>query len=157
RCATKLAPSHTAAVLKKSFPNLKWGVTPLPYIKTPITHNGSQSFVVAAKTKKAKEAKAFVKFATSKEESLKQLQDTFRPPVRKSLAGQYEASKDPVLALNIDTLRKWGQARPATAGFSEYNTVTAKMLADIANGAPVADTVKKGAQDVDAQLAKYKK
>lgn len=156
RCATKIAPADTASVLKKSYPNLKWGVTPLPFIKTPITHNGSQSYVVAAKTKNAKEARAFVRFAAGKEESLKQLQDTFRPPVRKSLVGQYEASKDPVLALNIDTLRKWGQARPATAGFSEYNTVTAKMFADLASGAPVADTVRKTAKDVDAQLAKYK-
>ena len=79
------------------------------------------------------------------------------PPVRRSLAAAYEAAKDPALGLNIDTLRKWGQARPATAGFSEYNTITAKMFADIANGAPVAETVRKAAQDVDAQLAKYKK
>jgi fructooligosaccharide transport system substrate-binding protein len=157
RCATKIAPAGQAAVLRKSFPNLKWGVAPVPYVKTPFTHNGSQSYVVAAKSKQAKAARAFVRFAASKEESLKQLQETFQPPVRKSLAGQYEASKDPVLALNIDTLRKWGQSRPATAGFNEYNTITAKMFADIANGAPVADTVRKTAKDVDAQLAKYKK
>jgi fructooligosaccharide transport system substrate-binding protein len=157
RCATKIAPAGQAAILRKSFPNLKWGVAPVPYVKTPITHNGSQSYVVAAKTRQARAARAFVRFAASREDSLRQLQDTFQPPVRKSLAGQYEASKDPVLLLNIDTLRKWGQSRPATAGFNEYNTITAKMFADIANGAPVADTVKKTAKDVDAQLAKYKK
>jgi ABC-type glycerol-3-phosphate transport system substrate-binding protein len=144
-------------VLTKQFPNLKWGVTPLPYVKTPITHTGSQSYAVAAKTRHPKEAKAFVRFAVSKEQSLIQLQDTFRPPARKSLAGQYPASNEPALMLNIDTLRKWGQARPATAGFSEYNTVTAKMFADLANGAPVEERVREAAREVDAQLAKYKK
>lgn len=157
RCATKIAPGDTAAVLAKQFPNLKWGVTPLPYVKTPIVHTGSQSFVVAAKSKAPKEAKAFVRFAVSKEQSIIQLQDTNRPPARKSLAGQYPAAKEPVMLLNIDTLRKFGQARPATAGFSEYNTVTAKLFADLANGAPVAERVKETARDVDAQLAKYKK
>lgn len=157
RCATKIAPAETAAVLKARFPNLKWGVTPLPYIKTPITHSGSQSYVVAAKTKNPSQAKAFVKFAISKEESLKVLDATYRPPARKSLAGQYPASKEPALALNIQTLAMWGQARPATPGFSEYNTVTAKLFADLANGANVADRVKETAKEVDAQLAKYKK
>ena len=157
RCATKISPADTAATLTTSFPTLKWGVTPLPYIKTPITHNGSQSYVVAAKTKYPKEAKAFVRFATSKEQSLIFLQAVGRPAVRKSLAGQYPATKEPALALNIDTLSKWGQARPATAGFSEYNTVTAKMFADLANGAPAAERVRQAAKEVDAQLAKYKK
>lgn len=157
RCATKITTADAAAALATSFPNLKWGVTPLPYIKTPITHNGSQSYVVAAKTKYAKEAKAFVRFATTKEQSLTFLQAVGRPAVRKSLADAYPATKEPALALNIDTLGKWGQARPATAGFSEYNAVTAKMFADIANGAPVAASVKQAAKDVDAQLAKYKK
>jgi fructooligosaccharide transport system substrate-binding protein len=159
RCATKIAPADTAALLTKQFPNLKWGVAPLPYLKTPIVHTGSQSYVVAAKTKHPKEAKAFVRFAVSKEQALIQAQDTFRPPARKSVAELFaaSASKEPAMLLNLDTIGKWGQARPATAGFSEYNTVTAKMFADLANGAPVEERVTQAAKEVDAQLAKYKK
>lgn len=157
RCATKIAPADTAAVLTKQFPALRWAVTPFPYVHTPIVHTGSQSFVVPAKSAHPKEARAFARFAVSKEQSITQLQETYRPPARKSLAGQYPASKDPVLALNIDTLQKWGQARPATAGFSEYNTITAKLFADLASGSPVQDRVKQAAREVDVQLAKYKK
>jgi hypothetical protein len=34
RCATKIAPADTAAVLGKQFSGLKWGVTPFPYLTT---------------------------------------------------------------------------------------------------------------------------
>ena len=36
-----MSPGHTAGRLTSEFPDLNWGVTPLPYFNTPITHTGS--------------------------------------------------------------------------------------------------------------------
>jgi hypothetical protein len=55
----------------------------------------------------------------------------------------------------METLVSWGQPRPQTPAFREYDQLMVTMLNDIAKGAPVADTVGATVPKVDAALAKY--
>ncbi|MBK8021841.1 MAG: hypothetical protein IPK19_10560 [Chloroflexi bacterium] len=76
-------------------------------------------------------------------------------PQRASVLERFPAFAEPPLKLFIDTIRQWAVPRPLTPGYSEYDAIYETLLADVATGAPVEDTVNAAAQAIDAQLAKY--
>lgn len=137
-------------------PNIKWGVIPCPYHKTPIVHTDSYHLGVSAYSSRGEEAAKLVSFMTETENSLSMAREQFVIPQRASALEQYAEFQQEPLSIFVDTVKKWAQPRPLTPGYTEFDTVYTLALIDIAQGAPVKETIDEAASKIDTQLAKYK-
>lgn len=142
-------------VVKDQNPDIEIGVMPVPYHRTPIVHTDSFHIGVSAFSNSIDEAAALVAYLTSPEGSFSMASDQGVIPQRASVLERFPDFAEPPLKLFIDTIRQWAVPRPLTPGYSEYDAIYETLLADIATGAPVEDTVNAAAEAIDAQLAKY--
>lgn len=131
----------------------KWGITPLPYVKTPVVFASSVTIGVSGKTKHPAEAAAFLNFVSSKEQSLA---DTRRhgtlPPRLSVLQALPEYTTDPQRKIFVDALRQWGQAPPSTTAFTPYATLLSGALHDIALGADPQARMNQAVSEIDQAL-----
>lgn len=136
----------TATTLNTSFPDLEWGLMPLPYFKTPITHTSGFAYSISAKTKCPELAKDFVKFACS-EEGIKIYFETSGSDLLSLIdfaENHPEYYEEDYQQFFIRNLQEYGQARPQTPAYTIYNAVIGfDLFEDIAKGADIESTVKK--------------
>ncbi len=158
QAATYFAIPPTGSVLDKNFPDLNWGVMPLPYLKTPITHTGSFAPTVSAKSDNPEEAKEFVRFFTSGEGYMVYHSVTPIIPGRKSLQAQIPELQEGYLKLLFDEVVDWGVSRPGGPAHSIFNQIIAQdMMINIALGGDIEETVAAAVAEADAQLAQFKR
>ena len=142
--------------LQANYPDFKYGIAPLPFIKTPISHTGSLHYAVSAKTKDLQVAAELVKFMGNGPNSLLMFKNLQQLPGSKyalAHAGVYDTYPR---KLYMDTLNQWGQIRPYTVGYQEYDAAANTALQDLTTGVnSVPDRIHELAKDIDAQLAKY--
>ncbi|MFH2115738.1 MAG: extracellular solute-binding protein, partial [Spirochaetota bacterium] len=109
----------TANELRKNFPDLEWGLMPLPYFKTPLTHTGDFTYAVSNKSKAGMAAKAFVRFAGSDEGILAYFGASGSNMVSRigfsDRHPEYYAEEHQKFFSRI--LETYGEARPATPGY----------------------------------------
>jgi len=115
--------------------------------------------VISRDTKNKDEAALFLRFAASDEGAA--IWEANAPGymmwTRKSLVDKNPDFKKMPMSLIFDELFQWGQPRPLTAGFTEYNEVVVRGTKDIIqSGLPVKDTVAQMVIDIDKALARYK-
>ncbi len=146
-----LSSAHT---LKNTFPDLEWGIMPMPYFRTPITHTGGFTYAVSAKTKNPIVAKDFVKFAGSFE-GIKAYFDASGSDLisRTDFAEQYpQYFEDPYQQTFSYILNNYGQTRPTTPAYVLYNSIMGfNLFLDLAAGAEVEQTVKEKIKEFEAQ------
>jgi maltose-binding protein MalE len=112
-------------------------------------------YVVTTKTKYKDEAGAFVKFISNEENSQAWFEKDQQLPVRKSILNGAKIYETLPNKLFMETLINWGQPRPQTPAFREYDQLVVTMHDDLSKGAPVAETVRATVPKIDAVLAKY--
>lgn len=156
QAATMISFAAWGSVLNANFPDLNWGVMPLPYEKTHIVHLGEFVPVVSEKGKNVQAAKDFVKFLASAEGVLAYNEATTMLPVRQSLVSQLPAFQEYPLKIFSDQMAAWGVPRPMTVGHAIYNRIFGQMMVDIAQGADIDSTVANAVMEIDAQLEQYK-
>jgi ABC-type glycerol-3-phosphate transport system substrate-binding protein len=151
-----LQTSYLAGNLAATPPNFAWGITPVPYITTPIVHTGDVVLAVSAKTKHPAEASQFaVDLGIGKEGLAWVAQNKSFPSITSALSDpQFSYLKDEPLSVLYDELIKWGQPRPPSTHFVEYDQLVSKGLQDIALGADPASTLKSTTQKVDSALSR---
>jgi len=159
KAATHMAIPVIGAVLNNNFPDLNWGVMPVPYFKTPLTHTGSFAPVVAAKSDNPEEAKLFTDYFVSKEGLLTYHEVTSILPGRTSLQEELpELQGDGYLAFLYNSAIEQGVARPGGPAHSIFNKVIAvSMMRDIALGGDIDETVAAAIAEAEAQMAQFKK
>ena len=141
---TMISFMATANIFNTQFPDLEWGVMPLPYFVTPITHTSGFAYSVSARTQCPNLAKDFVKFACS-DEGIKLYFDTSGSDLLSRIGWAeehpeyYEADYQKFFAENLEL---YGAARPKTQAYTIYNQVMGfDMFIDLALGADVESTV----------------
>jgi ABC-type glycerol-3-phosphate transport system substrate-binding protein len=143
--------------LQGNYKGFNYGIAPLPFIKTPISHTGSLHYTVATKTAHPAEAAAVVRFMGSWQNSLMMFESTQRVPGSKMALAHADVYRTYPRKLFKDTLERWGVVRPKTIGYRELDLGVSTALSDLISGAPnVASRIKQMAGDIDDQLAKYK-
>lgn len=134
----------TANLFNTSFPELEWGVMPLPYFKTPITHTSGFAYSISAKTKCPELAKAFVEFAGS-EEGIQIYFETSGPDLLSRIGFEQshpEYYQEDYQQFFVKNLQAYGEARPKTPAYTIYNAVIGfDLFEDLAKGANVEKTV----------------
>jgi ABC-type glycerol-3-phosphate transport system substrate-binding protein len=115
----------------------KWGVTPLPYLTSPIVHSGSLTIAIGAKTTHVAQALDFVKFlATNSQQEQMLPQDGYLPVVGSLYKTIPELSSYP-WDIFVDQLRAYGEPRPKTPHYVQFSTLFTNTMRDIADGVNV--------------------
>jgi ABC-type glycerol-3-phosphate transport system substrate-binding protein len=143
------------SIMDQVFPEFNWGVLPLPYLKTPITHTGGWTLVIAAKSRHIDEAKEFSRFVSSPEGVSLYYELSSVMPARQSLLTSLPAFSEGPLELFRDELLEWGHPRPEGPGHPVYGTIVGKLMTDIANGVDIEAAVTAAVQEGDLQLRQF--
>ena len=113
----------------------KWGVTPMPYAVTPIVHTGSITLGVTAKSTHKDEAAKFVLAMSTGPIAEDLARNTHILPVMKSLYAKFPELGQYPYKIFADELAQWGEPRPPSPHFAQYDKVVSDALRDIAYGA----------------------
>lgn len=149
-----LVPSWYIGALEGANVKFKWGVTPMPYFRTPVVHMGSTALGVSSKTEHADEAEEFVMFISSEEEQIRRMKDGFVGnwfPVLQSLYASPELKKYP-LSVFTEELADWSQPRPLTPYYVQYDDTVTKALNNIALGSDPAESLDDAAETFEASI-----
>lgn len=147
-------PLYNAPILKAR-PDIDLATAPVPYMRTPIIHTGSFAWLVNRQTAKMNDAKLFVKFMGSATGSDVVARGWTSPPIRRSMISDRPEFSEGPLKLFVDALTAWSVVRPKTPGFSELDTIWARLEADIVAGGDVRSLADDAATRIDAQLRRY--
>lgn len=154
--ATMPAFAGWGAILDMAFPDLNWGVMPLPYFVTPITHTGSMCPAVSANAAHPEEAMEFASYIGGPEGITTMVNALHDLPARMSVLAQSQEYQSGYLKIFADEFIEWGQPRPVTPGYTIYDTVIGRMMSDIAMGADIESTVASAVEELDTQLAQFR-
>ena len=127
----------TANLLNSQFPELEWGLMPLPYFVTPLTHTSGFAYSVSAKTKCPDLAKDFVRFACSDEGIMIFFDASGTDLLSKAgFADEHpEYYTEDYQKFFQKNLEMYGEARPKTQAYTIYNQVLGfDMFIDLALG-----------------------
>jgi fructooligosaccharide transport system substrate-binding protein len=121
--------------LQKNDPGFKWGVTPLPYFRTPIVHTGSTTLAVMAKSRHPDEAANFVVAISTGAFELAYAKQARIIPPEKSIYSQMDELRIYPTSIFDQEVRDWGHPRPISPHSAQYDKVVTDALRDIAYGA----------------------
>ncbi len=149
-----LDTSYFIAGLVNNDPGFKWGVTPMPYAKTPIVHTGSITLGVMAKSRHKDEAAKFaVDLSTGKAaEEFARVQRIL--PVLKSVYPKIPELQQYPLNIFAQQLLQWGHPRPPSAKFAQYDKIVTDALRDIAYGADPKTRLDQAARTLQPILSR---
>ena len=144
----------TVAPLVGPFDKLpfKAGVSPSPYFVTPIVHNGAVNIAVAAKSKHTKLA-ATAAVAMASGDLLTEWANANNaiPPTQSSIDDSTVLT-DPGNKMMLDELQKWGQPRPVTPKYGQYDSYLATALQSIAQGSDPKEALDQAVEQIDPLL-----
>ncbi|WP_158437710.1 extracellular solute-binding protein [Naasia lichenicola] len=149
-----LQTSYLAGNLAATPPDFEWGITPVPYITTPIVHTGDVVLAVSSKTEHPEAAAKFAIDLGIGEEGLAWVASNKSFPSITTTDSQFDYLKDPPLSILNDELVEWGQPRPPSTHFVEYDQLVSEGLRDIAFGADPASALNDTVSKVDDALAR---
>jgi ABC-type glycerol-3-phosphate transport system substrate-binding protein len=157
KAAAAIGSESIIGNLKRNYKSFNYGIAPLPFLKTPLSHTGSLHYTVASKTKHPAEAAALVKFMANGPNSLMMFEFLQQVPGSKYALANADVYKRYPRKLLRDTLEQWGVVRPKTVGYNELDLGVGTALADLTTGvSDVPARIRQMTQSIDAQLAKYK-
>lgn len=131
-----------------------WGVTAAPYFKTPIVHTGSVTIGVMARAAHPVEAAKAVVALSTGQILLDYVTATKRIPVLKSLVAQMPSLNEYPWTIPVGEITQWGQPRPPTPHFTQYNLYVTDALRDIAYGSDVKQALDKAVSQIQPLLGK---
>lgn len=138
--------------LEDANPDFEWDVAPLPYFETPIVHTGAVTIGVMANAENA-EVAAEVVAGMGSTDVLSDLSSQRRliPALRSSI-DQVDHLEDHPESLFVDQIEEWGQPRPLTVNFTEYNEYVQDALRDTAYGSDAEATLDRAVDQLDPIL-----
>lgn len=119
----------------------QWGVTPLPYFKTPITQTGSETIVVSKSTKHVAASVAFADYVLGPVGDLMDVKIDDGMPVIKNLYSEIPAWNKYPLNIFYQELVHWGYPRPPSCHFLQYDQIMTSTLRNIAYGGSVSSNL----------------
>jgi fructooligosaccharide transport system substrate-binding protein len=149
-------PDVAFSSIAEKAPKMNWGVTPHPYFVAPIVQTDSYHLGVPANSPHGDQAAELIKSMASKENAVILAETQKAIPMRKSAIPHLDYLAEANYKVFTDTVSQWGTPRPLTPGFSEYDTVYAQLLSNIATGGDIKSLVPTAVEQIDTQLARYK-
>ncbi|MGN6502342.1 MAG: ABC transporter substrate-binding protein [Pseudolysinimonas sp.] len=151
-----LQTSYLAGNLAATPPSFDWGITPVPYITTPITQTGDMVLAVSSKTEHPEAAAKFaIDLGIGAEGLAWVASNKSFPSITTAIDDpQFSYLKEQPLSVLYDEIVQWGQPRPPSTHFVEYDQLVSKGLQDIAFGADPKKSLDDLVSQVDAALSR---
>ncbi|TBL73887.1 extracellular solute-binding protein [Paenibacillus thalictri] len=144
----------TSFVLNSKYPNIKYGVMPLPKGEKHFGSSGGWNVGIYAKAKNPDAAWKIINAMTGKEGHKKFTQTfNFMPSRKSSLEARADLNQYP-LSLAKEMMNT-SRARPVTPAYAEISPIFADMMSAVAYGGNVRELANKAADDIDKVLKKY--
>jgi len=154
RACFDLQTSYLAGNLAATPPDFEWGITPVPYITTPIVHTGDVTLAVSANTEHPEAAAKFAIDLGIGEEGLAWVASNRSFPSITSAESEFDYLDELPLSVLNEQLVQWGQPRPPSTHFVEYDQLVSEGLRNIAFGADPSSELEDTVEKVDAALAR---
>ena len=154
--ATMLGDDWTLGDLANREGGFNWGVTPIPAFETRLTHTGSDSVGISAKTEHPAEAAAYLIYIHNTENLLEYWDLSRGMPARVSLYDELPLYSDRPYSLFFEEVTQIGVPRPSTPGWQEFEVIMNTAIRDIGLGGDVEAILNQAAENIDMQLEKYK-
>jgi ABC-type glycerol-3-phosphate transport system substrate-binding protein len=129
-----LETSYFMADMAKANPSFKWGVTPMPYLHSPIVHTGSITLGVSSRSRHPAEAVKWVMDVSTGAIALEYTHREHVLPALKSVAAKLPELNQYPLSIFNQELVEWGYPRPPSPHFAQYDKIVTDALRDIAYG-----------------------
>ncbi|TVY11280.1 extracellular solute-binding protein [Paenibacillus cremeus] len=146
----------TSYALKTKYPDLKFGVMPLPKGEKQYGSSGGWNVGISAKTKVPDAAWKVVHALTGKEGHKKFAEMFNFIPSRKSALDSIPTLKEYPFNLAREQMLN-ARARPVTPAYAEISPIFAEMMSAIAYGGNPTELANKAADNIDKVLSKYAK
>ncbi|MBO9196725.1 extracellular solute-binding protein [Rhizobium sp. 16-449-1b] len=143
-------PAAGSALIKD--PKIEWGITPIPYFKTPIVHTGSTTIGATARSKHPEIAAKFVVDMSTGEYAYMNVSQRGNLPTLKSLFPRFETYNSYPMKVFVDQLQEWGQPRPPGPKFAQYDKLVTDALRAVAFGGDPADLMADAEKKVQRVL-----
>jgi len=136
--------------------SFNWGVTGIPYFKTPVCHTGSWHYGIAPGSQHFDEALAFIKFATSDVGARIYYNHLRQLPANVGLFNELpEYAEDGQQRMWLDAMNAFGIPRIQTPGYTEYQQMFAEAATNISQGADPQEQLGAAAARIEGLVAKY--
>ena len=135
RACFTIDASYFIFFLQRDDPGFRWGVTPMPYTRTPVVHTGSITLGVSAKSAHKDEAAHFVVAMSTGPIAEDLARTTHILPALKSLYPKLPELNEYPYDIFAQELTRWGEPRPPSPHFAQYDKIVSDALRDIAYGA----------------------
>ncbi len=132
--------------------DFEWGVSPLPYFETPIVHTGAVTPGVSAGSQHPDEAAEAVVAMSTGELLTEWAGDEQRIPVLQSSVEQIDYLNEYPYSILAEEIQQWGQPRPPSPSFTQYNQFVTDALRDIAYGSDVQESLDKAVSQIEPVL-----
>ncbi len=137
--------------LKKYFPNLDYGVAPMPYDKIPAAEVVGNSLIIPKNSKHKEAAWRFIKFASSAEQVSAICKVGGRIPARISAAHRPEFYSDEKLRAFVDSIPD-GRSVPVVPGWQEVSMRIGSAAEVILKGSVTPEKGLKNAASMSAAI-----
>jgi ABC-type glycerol-3-phosphate transport system substrate-binding protein len=136
--------------------NFNWGVSGIPYFKTPVCHTGSWHYGISPNSENFDVTLAFVKYASSDVGARIWYKHVRQLPANVGLFNELpEYAEDGNQRIWLDAMNSFGIPRIQTPGYTEYQQMFAEAAGNIAAGADPAEQLSAAAGRVEGLVAKY--
>lgn len=129
------------------------GVTPWPYFKTKIVHNGTLSITIPAKGKERQYAVDFVNFISSDKSQIAEADNQGYLPVVKSLFKKIPGLQSYPWSIFSDELAEYAYPRTVTPDYAEVYNLQYDAMRNIAYGSNVKSQLDQAATSIDHLLS----
>lgn len=131
------------------------GATPVPYVRTNMMITGYSALAVSSRSRNKAAALDFARFfSTRGVEYIASKNGTI--PARQSYVSRVPQLSKPPQSVFLEALKENGVSVVRTPGYSDFESVVNRMLADIANGSPVQGSADAAAAKLDGLLKRYR-
>ncbi|GAA1859811.1 ABC transporter substrate-binding protein [Microbacterium koreense] len=151
-----LQTSYLAGNLAADAPSFEWGISPVPYITSPIVQTGDVVLAVSSKTEHPEAAAKFAIDLGIGEEGLAWVASnrSFPSVTTAEADPDFSYLSEQPLSVLYEEIVEWGAPRPPSTHFVEYDQIVSQGLQDIAFGADAQSTLDAVVSQVDEALAR---
>ncbi|KQQ08235.1 ABC transporter substrate-binding protein [Rathayibacter sp. Leaf296] len=150
-CFDLFPSAQTAALTDADF---EWGNSPMPYITTPIIHTGAVTIGATAATTTPEIAGKVVAALSESSMATEYTTANGRLPALTDVAADNAQYQEAPYDMLFEELQQWGEPRPLTPAFGQYNTIVATALKNIAYGSDARTQLDQAVDQLDPILAR---
>ncbi|UOF88696.1 sugar ABC transporter substrate-binding protein [Fodinisporobacter ferrooxydans] len=139
----------------KQYPNLQWGMMPLPYSKTHVSPSGNWCWGITTQSKHPQATFKLLEWLTNDTNVLSMVKADNQPPAKKAVYKDLPMYKTYPYKVIYDQLFQDAHPRPITPAYIALSHAYAEAFDAAASGKDFKTVLNQGVQTVDHELQRF--